>query len=139
MGCKAPYFLAIHDVSGMVLCSPVSREKIGRAVSISLSDEVLYAVCFDLLNVHPSWLIEADIQETVQTDTVEVIYSKYVHWRDKVLERAKRKKKRQKIEDARYLREIGSVKKQHYPKEKVSSSVSWSIAHPMQGGRTSPK
>jgi len=139
MNTSALYFLVIHDANGMMLCSPLNREKVGRAVAVSVHGEELYAVCFDLLNVHSSWLIEADIQETVESDTVNIIYNKYQNWKDKVSEKATRKRKQQKIEDAKYLREIGKVKKHFYPKEKASASVSWSISHPVQGGRTSPK
>jgi len=136
---KAPYFLAVHDASGMVLCSPVSEDKIGKAIALPLPGATPYAVCFDLLKAHPSWLIRAEMFEAVNQDTIDLIYNKYEHWKDKVSKRAQQKKKRQNIEDAKYLREIGKVKKHYYPKEKAASSVSWSMAHPMQGGRTSPK
>lgn len=136
---KSAYYLAITSSQDRVLCAPVHTEKVRRAVRISLSDNVLYAICCDPSIVHPSWLIESDITEIVDEDTVAQIYDKYLVWKDKVTKKQRRIKERQKAEDRKYANMFGKVKREFFPKEKASSSVVWSCTHPLQGGRTSSK
>ena len=135
---EAEFYVVVSTKNG-ILCAPIRREKMGKAIPFSWQGEVYYVSCYDLPKVRSSWMLDEEITENVSDDVVEQIYARYTQWHDKIKKRQARKREQRRKEDAHYLKVLGKTNKHHFPKEKASSSVSWSMTHPVQGGRTSPK
>ena len=136
---KAPYYLVLRrNDDESALCVPLTTSEIKFSYAIKINGIKYSAEYLTFFLAKDEWLEFCKVKVGNTYHAVDQIYNlrkrhtkAAINWN--------RKKKRIKRETDRLMQGLRECRQPSYPKEKVSSSVSWKMAHPAQGGRTSPK
>lgn len=136
---SAPYYLVLRrDDEQTVLCVPLTERNIKHSVEIVVDGEKYYAGYLEFIKIKDSWLKYAYASTVDLYPVIDQIYRlRQTH--NKYVTRRHKEKRQRELNDRKMMRELRDGNGTNYPKERGSSTVSWKMTHPAQGGRTSPK